>query len=295
MEKKMNINQAEKLTGVSKRNIRFYENEGLLQPHRDDISGYRKYGEDDIWRIKVIKMLRMLDMPLEEISDVLDEKQSLEQAVIKQRAHLEEKEKELQAAIRYCDRLKTKEIQKLDVEKCLEEMEQSQLSGFFISWMDDYKTLKEENKNRDFTFIPDEPIRNAREFTNALFAYATKENLDLVITKESIYPEFTIDGIEYTAERYYIRALGVPMATVSCHRKDREIKGENIPTGRRQILWLLQKYWIVFLMLLIDFAVIVGCIFAKATWETWVIVISISVLLGLRMFWFYNYHFNEKV
>ena len=34
MEKKMNINQAEKLTGVSKRNIRFYENEGLVQPHR---------------------------------------------------------------------------------------------------------------------------------------------------------------------------------------------------------------------------------------------------------------------
>ncbi len=295
MEKKMNINQAEKLTEVSKRNIRFYENEGLLQPQRDDISGYRKYGEDEIWRIKVIKMLRMLDMPLEEIADVLDEKQSLEQAVTVQQARLEKKEKELQTAIRYCDRLKTKEIQKLDVEKCLEEMEQSQLNGFFISWMDDYKTLKKENKNRDFTFIPDEPIRNAREFTNALFAYAKKENLDLVLTKESIYPEFTIDGIEYTAERHYIPTFGMPMAMVCCHRKDREIKGENIPTGRRQILWLLQKYWIVFLMLLIDFAVIVGCIFAKATWETWVIVISISVLLGLRMFWFYNYHFNEKV
>ena len=50
------------------------------------------------------------------------------------------------------------------------------------------KTLKEENKNRDFTFIPDEPIRNAREFTKALFAYANKENLDLILLKPVFIP-----------------------------------------------------------------------------------------------------------
>ena len=34
MDKKVNINQVEQLTGVSKRNIRFYEKEGLLTPER---------------------------------------------------------------------------------------------------------------------------------------------------------------------------------------------------------------------------------------------------------------------
>ena len=65
MKEKININQVEKLTGVSKRNIRFYEKEGLLLPKRNSENGYRVYDETEIWRIKVIKMLRMLDMPLE--------------------------------------------------------------------------------------------------------------------------------------------------------------------------------------------------------------------------------------
>ena len=71
MRENMNINQVEKITGVSKRNIRFYEKEGLILPKRNNENGYRVYDEYDIWRIKVVKMLRMLDMPLEEIKKVL--------------------------------------------------------------------------------------------------------------------------------------------------------------------------------------------------------------------------------
>ena len=37
MSEKININQVEKITGVSKRNIRFYEQEGLLLPTRNPI------------------------------------------------------------------------------------------------------------------------------------------------------------------------------------------------------------------------------------------------------------------
>ena len=72
MSENMNINQVEKITGVSKRNIRFYEKEGLILPKRNSENSYRVYDEYDIWRIKVIKMLRMLDMPLEEIKKVLE-------------------------------------------------------------------------------------------------------------------------------------------------------------------------------------------------------------------------------
>ena len=65
MREKISINQVEKITGVSRRNIRFYENEGLLLPTRNKDNGYRIYDQSDIWRVKVIKMLRMLDMPLD--------------------------------------------------------------------------------------------------------------------------------------------------------------------------------------------------------------------------------------
>ena len=53
MRENLSINQVEKMTGVSKRNIRFYEKEGLLLPKRNEENGYRIYDENDIWRTKV--------------------------------------------------------------------------------------------------------------------------------------------------------------------------------------------------------------------------------------------------
>ena len=101
MNENVSINQVEKMTGVSKRNIRFYEKEGLLLPKRNQENGYRVYDEGDIWRIKVIKMLRMLDMPLEEIQKVLEEESSFSEAIVNQKAELERKALELQAAISF--------------------------------------------------------------------------------------------------------------------------------------------------------------------------------------------------
>ena len=42
MNENLSINQVEKMTGVSKRNIRFYEKEGLLLPKRNEENGYKK-------------------------------------------------------------------------------------------------------------------------------------------------------------------------------------------------------------------------------------------------------------
>ena len=63
----MNIKEVEKITGISSQNIRFYEKEGLIKPNRDDSNGYRVYSEDDIKLLKMVKMLRMLDMPVVDI------------------------------------------------------------------------------------------------------------------------------------------------------------------------------------------------------------------------------------
>ena len=204
MTEKININQVEQLTGVSKRNIRFYEKEGLIQPERNEANGYREYGEEEVRNIKIIRMLRMLDMPLEEIKSLLANKNSLDVAVAEQKKRLEQQAQELQLAIQFCDRLRNQELQKLDVDSCLDEMDKSGTVGFFQAWIDDYKKIRELNEGRDFTFIPDGAVTNPREFTNVLFEFANKEKKDLVITKESMYPEFIMDGIEYHAERYYL-------------------------------------------------------------------------------------------
>ena len=53
----MKINEVETLVGITKKNIRFYEAEGLLTPLRNSENGYRDYGEADIEALRRIKLL----------------------------------------------------------------------------------------------------------------------------------------------------------------------------------------------------------------------------------------------
>lgn len=60
----MNIKQASDASGVPSRNIRYYEQEGLLCPSRNPENDYRIYTDRDVHTLKLIRALRMLDMPL---------------------------------------------------------------------------------------------------------------------------------------------------------------------------------------------------------------------------------------
>ena len=61
------INEVEALVGITRKNIRFYEAEGLLAPRRNSENGYRDYGEAEVSVLLQIKLLRKLGVPLEEI------------------------------------------------------------------------------------------------------------------------------------------------------------------------------------------------------------------------------------
>ena len=73
----MNIKQAAEQSGVSARNIRYYEQAGLLTPTRNPENEYRIYSQADVRTLKLIRMLRTLDMPVEEIGTVLNGSRSL--------------------------------------------------------------------------------------------------------------------------------------------------------------------------------------------------------------------------
>lgn len=70
----MNTKQVEELTGMSRQNIRYYERIGLLEPERDGGNDYRDYSEADVSHLKLIRMLRMLDIPLKDIRDIVNKK-----------------------------------------------------------------------------------------------------------------------------------------------------------------------------------------------------------------------------
>ena len=68
----MNIKAAEERSGVSRQNIRFYEREGLLTADRNPENEYREYGEAHVEILKRIRVMRMVDMPLDQIKQVLE-------------------------------------------------------------------------------------------------------------------------------------------------------------------------------------------------------------------------------
>lgn len=198
------IKEAEALTGISRQNIRYYEKMGLLNPKRDAGNGYRKYDEEDIERLKAILLFRKLDMPLEEIHKLLDHEIDLQQALDTQKVYLQQEKQKLEAALAFCDTIQEQDLAELDINRCLQEIEEQEKRGnTFADILQDYKAVAEMEKKRVFTFWPDDFCTTPRQMTDELCRYANENNLDLVITKEGMMPEFTLDGIEYRAVRMH--------------------------------------------------------------------------------------------
>ena len=215
-----NIKEAEELTGISRQNIRYYEKMGLLNPKRDAGNGYRKYDEEDIGRLKAILLFRKLDMPLEEIRKLLDHEIDLQQALDTQKAYLQKEQQKLEAALAFCDTIQEQDLAELDINRCLQEIEEQEKRGnTFADILQDYKAVAEMEKKRVFTFWPDDFCTTPRQMTDELCRYANENNLDLVITKEGLMPEFTLDGIEYRAVRIHARG-GMAIHAEMIHPED---------------------------------------------------------------------------
>ncbi len=118
----MKINEVETAVGVTKKNIRFYEEEGLLRPRRDAGNGYRDYGQEDVERLQRIKLLRKLDVPLAEIKEMLEGRESLAEGMRRHAEELKTRERGIAASMTFCRELGEKGglLDKLDVSDALE-------------------------------------------------------------------------------------------------------------------------------------------------------------------------------
>ncbi len=67
----LTIGQLAHLTGISAKNIRYYESCGLLPPSQRAGNGYRSYTQVDVNRLILLRRLRLLDVPLADLSSLL--------------------------------------------------------------------------------------------------------------------------------------------------------------------------------------------------------------------------------
>ena len=94
----MRINEVEALVGITKKNIRFYEEQGLLKPGRNSQNGYREYGEPEVELLRQIKLLRKLGVPLEEIRQMQTGSRTLGDGMRRHLVTLERERKNLDQA-----------------------------------------------------------------------------------------------------------------------------------------------------------------------------------------------------
>ena len=149
----MKIKQVEELVGITSKNIRFYENQGLLTPERAE-NGYREYHQKNIDELKKIKLFRKLGISVEEIKAVLGGNKKLGDCLDrhvdvlnKERENLDNMQKLSMAILQ-----SNADVDNLNTDEWLDEMEKHEdvaVRGGVKLAKEYIQHLKDENKRLD--------------------------------------------------------------------------------------------------------------------------------------------------
>ena len=108
--KKYTIGEFGRISGVSPKTIRFYDEKGLLKPVGYSEAGYRYYDESSFVTLQRIMLLRYLGMSLEQIKEtVCNSTLSLEESLQEQKKLLNEKKRHLDRVIDAVDKVQNAE------------------------------------------------------------------------------------------------------------------------------------------------------------------------------------------
>lgn len=126
----MRINEVEKLLGIPKATIRYYEDEGLLKPSRTD-SGYRDYDTQDIENLKRIIVLRKAGISVSSIRGIINDELTLQDAARKSLDDLQSKMEELAGSIRLCDEIAHSDytLDKMDADSIIDRIRIEESKG----------------------------------------------------------------------------------------------------------------------------------------------------------------------
>lgn len=135
----MQIRQVEELTGISKKNIRFYEDQGLIRPNRDPANGYREYKEEEVMVLRQIKLFRKLQIPIEEIRKIQTKTLSIPDCLNRHLIYLSHEKRNLEVYQEICQQMITdSQNQAFDTDRYLLNIVEMEEKG--IRFMNPQKT-----------------------------------------------------------------------------------------------------------------------------------------------------------
>lgn len=172
----MLINELVKLSGLSARTLRYYDEIGLLRPSAVSGNGYRQYSQGDIDRLQQILFYRELDFKLEEIKKLLDHPDYEVKEALKNQCELLQKKRQyiddllitIEQTIQTMEgELKMTNEQKFDVfkNKLIEENEKS----YGQEIRDKYGEAEVEASNKKFRDMTEEQYNAMQQLENQLF------------------------------------------------------------------------------------------------------------------------------
>ena len=129
----MTIKELETSLGMTRANIRFYEQEGFISPARG-ANNYRIYSQEDVETLRKLKLLRQLGLPLDTIKKVQQGELGLDAALAVQQSTLEEQRAELEWADRVCASMRSDRVEyaTLDAQKYLNALDRpAEGEGYF--------------------------------------------------------------------------------------------------------------------------------------------------------------------
>ncbi|MCX4365361.1 MAG: MerR family transcriptional regulator [Bacilli bacterium] len=128
----MFINEVCHVVGLTKKSIRFYEENGLLNPKRNSENDYRVYTTEDIEKLKKIKFLRELNVSIREIKMLEDGSLNLESVMNERMQKISEEEAKFLKVKKMCkDIIDSKETyESIDITNYFHRMNTLNKEGF---------------------------------------------------------------------------------------------------------------------------------------------------------------------
>ena len=252
----MNGKQAEKITGISRRNLRFYEDQGLIEPERNPENDYREYSEKDIERLKIIRSLRTIDVPVETIGNYFHGKITMAQLAEDQERRLEEKQKEVEVALNICKELHSVEnFTGNTVDNLLAKMDEPEVhKSLFTEWLNDYKQAADYADKDFFYIVPESKIETRNDMTIALLNYAEENNMEIEFIKEGLNPTFKLNGITYSAScanSSYTNMSDIMWPEIFCQALYPEEIYKKPLTKKQKVMAFIHNWWGYFVFVIL--------------------------------------------
>lgn len=166
------VNALSRIAGVSKRTLRYYDEIELLAPKRKSSNGYRIYGEQEVEKLQQILFYRNLDMPLEEIKQILNDVHfDSETALIEHRQRLLAKKDQLDQLLTTIDKTlasKRGEIDMSDKEKFegfKKELIENNEAQYGEEIREKYGTETVEKSNQKFAGLSQEDYEHMQQLS----------------------------------------------------------------------------------------------------------------------------------